>query len=168
MVYDTDMHGVNSTGITEYSQTGPGGSPACVIVNERLPTVIEPVRTVSSLFLSTEYPTVPLPVPVPLDVTAIHPVVLTADHWHWSPVLTANVPVALSFPNDAFAGEMSIEQGAPSCLTATEWPAMVKVPVRSVVFVLAVRLTPTTPFPAPLAPLVMPIQPRSDEAVQLH
>ena len=83
MVYDTDMHGVNSTGVTEYSQTGAGGvSAACVIANVRLPTVMVPLRSVSSLFLSTEYPTVPLPVPVLPDVTAIHAVVLTADHWH--------------------------------------------------------------------------------------
>ena len=45
IVYDTDIHGVNSTGVTEYSQTGAGGvSPACVIVNVRLPTVMVPVR----------------------------------------------------------------------------------------------------------------------------
>ena len=170
MVYETDIHGVNSTGVTEYSQTGAGGeSAACVIVNVRLPTVMVPVRPVSSLFLSIEYPTSPLPVPVLPDVTAIHAVVLTADHWHWSPALTANVPVALSLPNEAFAGEMSIVQGAwPSSLTATDWPAIVKVPVRSVVLVFGVRLTLTTPSPVPPAPLVMLIQPLSDEAVQVH
>ena len=139
------------------------------MVNVRLPTVMVPVRPASSPFLSIEYPTAPLPVPVLPDVTAIHAVVLTADHWHWWSALTANVPVALSLPNEAFAGEMSIAQGAwPSCLTAIDWPAIVKVPVRSVVLVFGVRLTLTTPFPAPLAPLVMLIQPLSDEAVQAH
>ena len=138
-------------------------------MNVRLPTVMVPVRSVSSLFLSTEYTTVPLPVPVLPDVTAIHAVVLTADHWHWSPALIANVPVALSLPNEAFAGEMSIVHGAwPSSLTATDWPAIVNVPVRSVALGFGVRLTLTTPFPAPLAPPVMLIQPLSDEAVQVH
>jgi hypothetical protein len=51
--YDTDMHGVSSTGATEYSQL-VGGSPACVTVNVRSPTVIVPVRLVTSRFLSTE------------------------------------------------------------------------------------------------------------------
>ena len=71
--------------------------------------------------------------PVLPDVTAIHAVVLTADHFYWSPALTAKVPVALSLPNEAFAGEMSLVQGAwPSSLTATDWPAIVNVPARSV------------------------------------
>src|SRR4026209_1688148 len=53
MVYDADIHGVNSTGVTEYSQTGAGPvSAACVIVNVRLPTVMVPVRSVIALFLS--------------------------------------------------------------------------------------------------------------------
>ena len=38
----------------------------------------------------------------------------------------------------------------------------------AMVLVFAVRLTLTAPFPAPLAPPVMLIQPRSDAAVQLH
>ena len=129
-----------------------------------------PVRSVSSVFLSTEYPTVPLPVPVLPDVTAIQAVVLTADHWHWSPALTAKVPVALSLPNEAFAWrDVECVQGTwPSSLTATDWPAIVNVPARSVVLVFGVRLTLTTPFPAPLSPLVMLIQPLSEEAVHVH
>ncbi len=171
IVYDADIHGVNSTGMTEYSQAnGDGGtSPAWVIVNVRLPTVMVPVRSVIVLFRSTDYPTEPLPVAVLPDVTPIHDVVLAADHWQWSPALTVNVPVALSLLNEAFAGEMSIVQDAcPSSLTVTDWPAIVRVPVRSVVALFGVRLTLTAPSPAPFAPLVMLIQPLSDEAVHVH
>ena len=51
-VYGTDMHGVSSTGATEYSQLGV--SPACVTMNVRSPTTIAPVRLVTSRFLSIE------------------------------------------------------------------------------------------------------------------
>ena len=40
--------------------------------------------------------------------------------------------------------------------------------MRSVMLVFGVRLTLTTPFPVPLAPLVMVIQPLSEEAVHVH
>jgi hypothetical protein len=46
------MHGVSSTGATEYAQFGM--SPACVTVNVRSPTVMVPLRLVTSRFLSTE------------------------------------------------------------------------------------------------------------------
>jgi hypothetical protein len=51
-LYDTDMHGLNSTGATEYSQLAV--SPVCLTVNVRSPTVIVPVRLVTCRFLSTE------------------------------------------------------------------------------------------------------------------
>ena len=51
----TDMHGLNTTGVTEYSQTtGAGVSPDWLTVNGRSPTSIVPVRGLTSLFLSTE------------------------------------------------------------------------------------------------------------------
>jgi hypothetical protein len=110
-----------------------------------------------------------LPVPVLPDVTAIHIAVLVADHWQDCPALTPNVPLALSLPNEALAGEMSIVQGGtPSSRTATAWPAIVSVPVRSAVLLFGARLAVTTPFPDPLAPLVMLIHPLSDVALHEH
>jgi hypothetical protein len=77
-----------------------------VTVKRRSPTVIAPVRLVTSLFLSTPYANVPFPVPGLPDVTWSHEVLLVADHWQCSAAVTAKVPVALSLPNDALVGEI--------------------------------------------------------------
>src|SRR6185436_11713241 len=96
------------------------------------PTAIVPVRAEVSLFRSTEYDTVPLPVAGLPDVTLSQLAPLVADHWQPGGVLTAKLPVALSLLKDALGGEMSIVQGtAASSRTATDRPAMVSVPLRS-------------------------------------
>jgi len=169
-VAGTDMHGLNSTGVTEYSHvTGVGDSPDCVTVNDRSPTAMEPVRDAASLFRSTEYDTVPFPVPGLPDVTPSQMAPLVADHWQPAGVLTVKLPAALLLLKDALLGEMSIVQGTtPSSRTATDRPAMVSVPLRSAVVVLGVTLILTTPPPLPLDPLVIDIQPLSDVAVHVH
>ena len=172
----TDMHGLNSTGVTEYSHaTGGGGggggcdSPDCVTVNDRSPTAIVLVREDVSLLRSTEYETVPFPLPGLPDVTRNHVTALVAAHSQPPGALTAKLPVASPLLNDALGGEMSIVQGTtPSSRTATDRPAMVSVPLRSAVAVLGVTLTLTTPPPLPLDPLVIDIQPLSDVAVHVH
>ena len=122
----TDMHGLNSTGVTEYSHaTGGGGggcaSPDCVTVNDRSPTVIVLVREDASLFRSTEYDTVPFPVPGLPDVTLSQAAPLVVDHWQPAGVLTVKLPVALSLLKDALLGEMSIVQGsAPASRMVTD------------------------------------------------
>ena len=149
----TDMHGLNSTGVTEYSHaTGGGGggggcdSPDCVTVNDRSPTAIVLVRDDVSLLRSTAYETVPFPLPGLPDVTRNHVTALVAAHSQPPGALTAKLAVASSLLNDALGGEMSIVQGTtPSSRTATERPAMVSVPLRSAVVVLGVTLTLTTP-----------------------
>jgi hypothetical protein len=45
-------------------------------------------------------------------------------------------------------------QAAASCVTVNAWPAMVRVPVRELVFGFAAALNATVPLPLPLAPLV--------------
>ena len=42
----------------------------------------------------------------------------------------------------------------PGCVTLKLWPAIVKVPVRELVLLLAVALNATVPLPLPLAPPV--------------
>ena len=170
----TAMHGLNSTGVTEYSHaTGGGGggcdSPDCVTVNDRSPTAIVPVREDVSLLRSTAYETVAFPLPGLPDVTRNHVTALVAAHSQPPGVLTAKLPVASPLLNDALLGEMSIvQETTASSRTATDRPAMVNVPVRSAVAVLAVTLTLTTPPPLPLDPLVIDIQPLSDAAVHGH
>jgi hypothetical protein len=166
----TDMHGLNSTGVTEYSHvTGAGDSPVCVTVNDRSPTAIVPVRDAVSLFRSTAYETVPFPLPGLPDVTRNHVTALVAAHSQPPEALTPKLPVASPLLNDALGGEMSIVQGTtPSSRTATDRPAMVSVPLRSAVVVLGVTLILTTPPPLPLDPLVIDIQPLSDVAVHVH
>jgi hypothetical protein len=156
--------------VTEYSHvTGAGGSPACVTVKVRSPTMIVLLRADRSLFLSIAYDTVPFPTPGLPAVTLSHAAPLVADHGQLAGALTAKLPVALSLLKDALVGEISMVQGTtPSSRTATNWPAMVSVPVRSAVAALGVTLTLTTPPPLPLEPLVMDIQPLSDAAVHVH
>ena len=91
-----------------------------------------PVRGVGSRFVWIAYPTGPLPEPGLPDVTAIHGALLAADQGQCGRALTVNVPVAASFVNEARSGEMVTEHGArPSSLTATDMPAIVRVPVRA-------------------------------------
>ena len=40
------------------------------------------------------------------------------------------------------------------CVTVNIWPAMLRVPMRELVFVFAAALKATVPVPVPLAPLV--------------
>ena len=106
------MHGLNSTGVTEYSHaTGGGGggggcdSPDCVTVNDRSPTAIVFVRDVS-LLRSTEYETVPFPLPGLPDVTRNHVTALVAAHSQPPGALTAKLPVASLLLKDALGGDI--------------------------------------------------------------
>ena len=45
-------------------------------------------------------------------------------------------------------------QAMPGCVTLNVWPAIVSVPVRNCVLLLAAALNATVPLPLPLAPLV--------------
>jgi hypothetical protein len=59
-------------------------------------------------------------------------------------------------------------QGAPAWVTVIVWPAMVIVPVRLTVSVLAATLYDTVPFPLPVAPAEMAIQGALLPAVHAH
>ena len=131
--------------------------------------MIVPVRALTSLFLSIEYLTVPVPVPGLPEVTASHAELLVADHGQCAGAVTVRIPAAASLLNDALLGEISSMQvPRPSCTTDTVWPATVSMPARAVSDEFAVRVTLTTPFPVPFAPLVIEIQPRSDVAAHVQ
>ena len=64
----------------------------CVMVTVCAATVSEPVRSEVVGFPATKYETVPLPVPLPLLITAIQgALLLTAVHAHPLVVVTATV-----------------------------------------------------------------------------
>jgi len=90
-------------------------------------------------------------------VTVIQGTLLVADHAHGGAALTATVPVPASFVNVVRSGETAYSQGAaaPSCVTATDDPATVNVPVRALLPAFAAALNVTTAVPEPLEPAVI-------------
>src|SRR4051812_47277131 len=121
-----------------------------------------PVRGAAPVLRATAYATVPVPVPLGAEVTAIHSTVLEALHPQDCGAVTLKAPVPGSFENAADAGETTkVHACAPSCRTATAWPAMVSVAARESGAVLALSATVTAPFPVPDTPPVIVIHPRS-------
>jgi hypothetical protein len=102
---DTDMHGVNSIGVTEYSQ--PDTSPDCTTSNVRPPTAIPPVRAAMSRFLSTANVTVPFPVPSAPEISLTQAAPLVPTQAQSPGAMTAKLPVSLPSSKEALAGEMS-------------------------------------------------------------
>jgi hypothetical protein len=71
-------------------------------------------------------------------------------------------------PNEAEAGDSVKLHEAAACVTVTVLPAIVTVPVRDDVAVLAATDSDTMPLPAPDAPAVTVIQEALLDAVQLQ
>ena len=110
-----------------------------------------------------------MPTPGLPPVTLSHVKLLMAVQGQLPGALTVKLPVASSLLNDALLGEMSrVQATKPSSCTETDSPAMVNVPVRTVLVGFEETVTLTVPAPLPLAPLVMDIQPLSDVAVHVH
>jgi hypothetical protein len=80
-------------------------------VNVRSAIVIVPERPASLLLAATLYDTVPLPLPLALEVIVIHGSLLVAVHVH--PAWLAIVMVSLAPPagTESVVGEMSNWQG---------------------------------------------------------
>ncbi len=130
--------------------------PAWVTVNV-LPAIVSvPMRDDVPVFAAALKLTLPLPDPEAPAVTVSHAVLLlTAVHAHPAGAVTATVPVP---PLDTMlcdVGEIVSVQVTPACVTVNVFPAMVKVPVRDDVEVLADALNVTVPLPDPDAPDVM-------------
>jgi len=82
--------------------------------------------------------------------------------------VTAIVFVEVAGPSEATVGEIVYVHGAPACVTVIVCPAIVIVPVRLLVSVLAATLYDTLPFPVPLAPAVIVIHGAVLAAVHAH
>jgi hypothetical protein len=130
------------------------------------PTVKVPLRDEDPVFAATEYPTLPLPLPLdPLVIVSHDVLLLTAVHVQPVPAVTETVPVPADGVKVCDVGEAVTVQAAPACVTDTVCPAIVTLALRGVVKVLAVAVSVTVPFPAPVAPPVMLSQPTLSLAV---
>jgi hypothetical protein len=88
-------------------------------------------------------------------VTVIHERLLEAVHAQPAPAVTENEAVSPPAGDVLAVGDNVYEHAeAPDCVTVNVCPAMVIVPVRCVVTVLAATVNATVPLPAPLPPLV--------------
>ena len=113
------------------------------------------------LFGLTLNVTVPLPVPEAPPVTTSHDAFDVADHAQPSSTVTSTEPLPPS-ETTLLPGADSVPvhgggNGA-SCDTVTVFPAIVTVPVRTVVPSLAATVNDTLPLPDPEAPLATAIQ----------
>jgi hypothetical protein len=106
-----------------------GTGASCVTVNVRPAIVAVPVRCVVPVFAATEYPTVPLPLPLAPDVIVIHDAELDAVHAQPVVVVTLTDPVEALDASDVALGEIEYVQ-PPLCVTVKVCPAIVSVPVR--------------------------------------
>jgi len=80
-------------------------------------------------------------VPLAPAVIVIHPTLLAAVQPQLPPfVVTVTVPEVALADTVALSGEIAYVQAMPSCVTVNVCPAIVKVPVRSVVEGLAATL----------------------------
>jgi hypothetical protein len=112
--------------------------PAWVTVKVWPPTVIVPVRVLVPGFAATRYETWPLPVPLAPAVTVIHETLLDAVHAQPLPAVTVMVPLTSAAPIDVLTGEIvNVHGTGASCVTVNVRPAIVTVPVRELVPVLA-------------------------------
>ena len=111
--------------------------------------------------------TVPLPVPLAPEVTAIHESLLDADHEHALLVDTETVPVPADDSTFWLFGEIEYEHDSAACETVNVSPATVRVPVREPPTFGSTRY-PTLPFPVPDAPELIVIQEALLDAVHAH
>ena len=154
-------------GEIELAQPVPAAA-ACVTLKVAPAIVNVPERLVVAVLAATLKPTLPLPVRAAPLVTVIQEAWLTAVHAQPPPVVTVLVPVPPAAANDALVGEVLNVQLAAACVTLNVTPAIVNVPERLVVAVLAATLKPTLPLPVRAAPLVTVIQEAWLTAVHAH
>ncbi|HET7218196.1 MAG TPA: hypothetical protein VFJ02_09105 [Vicinamibacterales bacterium] len=130
--------------------------------------VTVPDRDCSEPFAAAVKLTEPLPLPVAPPVTVSHVALLTALHEQPVGAETLAVldpPLALTL---RLVGEIEYVHPVPDCVTVKVWPAIVIVPLRWVVLVLAATVNATVPFPDPLAPVEIAIHDAPLVAVQLQ
>jgi hypothetical protein len=134
------------------ASVGAQGAPACVTVKVLPPIVSVPLRCVVVGFAVTLNVTEPLPVPVAPELIVIQPALLAA--LQPQAAVTATLPLPALEVMVADAGEIVGTHGAPAWLTVNVEPAIVKVPVRLVVALLAATVKVAVPGPALEAPVL--------------
>lgn len=116
--------------------------------------VMVPVRGAALLFGATEKLVEPFPEPLAPPVMVTHDVLLVAVQLHPVAAITLTDELVPGAATDRLEGEIEYEHQAALWLTVNGCPAIVRVPVRGCVVVLAVALNVTVPFPLPAAPPV--------------
>ncbi len=93
-----------------------------------------------------------MPLPVAPALTVIHVALLVAVQAQPVGTVTVTVPVPAADVRVADAGEIVGAHDMAACVTVKVDPAIVSVPTRLVVLVLAAMLNVTVPNPEPVAP----------------
>ena len=116
-----------------------------------------PVRGEVAVLAAIANATVPFPLPLAPEVIVSQESLLAAVHVHPAAVVTLALLKLAAAAGLSEVGETVNVQGtgAAAWVTVTVCPAMVNVPVRGDVAVLAAMANTTVPFPLPLAPEVM-------------
>ena len=155
--------GLNEVGATENVQ----GAPACVTVNVWPAMVSVPVLGEVDVFAAIEKATVPFPEPLAPDVMVSQEALLVAVQAQPAVVVTvALLEPALAAGFSEVGVTENAQTPAPAWVTVTVCPAMVNVPVRGDVTVLAAMEKATVPLPLPVAPDVIVSQASLLVAVQ--
>jgi hypothetical protein len=126
--------------------------PAWVTVTVWPATVAVPVREPVLVLAATVNVTAPTPLP-DAGPTVIHAAPLDAVQPHSDGLVTITDVLPAPAPADSVVGETENVQPMPACVTVTDWPATVAVPVRGLAPVLAAYVSVTDPFPLPDAGL---------------
>lgn len=105
------------------------------------------------MFAATLKVTDPLPLPLAPALMVIHGALLEAVQLQPVAAVTVMVPEPAPYATLADVGEI-VGAHTPACVTVKVFPAMVSVPLRLVVPVLAATLKVTVPPPVPAAPAV--------------
>lgn len=142
-------------------------APACDAVNVRPPATIVPVRAVPGLASALKL-TKPSPDPLPPAVTRSQASFEVAVQVQASFVFTSKLPEPPLAPKAADGGLITNAHGAPSCVMANVWPAMLTVPDRGRLEGVSSAVNPTVPGPVPLWPEAMRTHEIDEVDVQVH
>ena len=141
---------VRIAGVSAYEHVG---TPACVTVKVCPAIVTVPMRCVALVLAATTTFTVPSPVPVPPDPIVSQALLLVASQAQVLPAVTATATVSPAAGAARFVGVSAyVQVGTPDWVTLRVWSAIVTVPVRCAVPVLAATMTSTLPSPVPPDP----------------
>ena len=139
------------------------GAASCVTVTDWPPMVMIPVRA-SPPFAAALNLTTPLPDDDAPPVIAIQAALEAAVQTQSPRVVTVALRSPPADGTTIVVGAIVKVHGAASCVTVTDWPPMVRTPLRAAP-PLAAALNRTTPLPDDDAPAVIAIQPTLEAAV---